>query len=162
MLNRILIRAIFAVVLVVLSAVSGVAAGPKIKTSDMVSIAQDKTTMHAGPGEKRPVLWELGRGVPLRIIDTQGTWLKLTDFEHDVGWVAKKQVSREPYFIVKANGNRQARISLRKGPGPKQEVVGEAAYGVVLKNIARKKEWVKVRHESGLTGWVRRDQLWGW
>jgi uncharacterized protein YgiM (DUF1202 family) len=22
--------------------------------------------------------------------------------------------------------------------------------------------WVKVRHEKGLTGWVKRDLPWGW
>jgi SH3-like domain-containing protein len=125
--------------------------------AEMVSISRAKARMRSGPGEKYPVKWELGVGYPLKVVRRQGNWLKVTDFENDRGWIYKKMVVKTPHLIVK-----NKKTLLRGGPGEKQRVVGEAARGVVLRTLKHKKGWVQVRHESGLTGWVRRDLLWGW
>ena len=125
--------------------------------AEMVSISRAKARMRSGPGEKYPVKWELDVGYPLKVVRRQGNWLKVTDFENDRGWIYKKMVAKTPHLIVK-----NKKTLLRSGPGEKQRVVGEAARGVVLRTLKHKKGWVQVRHESGLTGWVRRDLLWGW
>ena len=125
--------------------------------AEMVSISRAKAKMHTGPGEKYPTKFELGVGYPLKVISRQGNWLKVTDFEEDGGWVNAKQVGKTPYMIVE-----DKKTILRNGPGESQRVVGNANRGVVLRTIKHKKEWVQVKHESGLTGWVERDTLWGW
>ena len=125
--------------------------------AEMVSINRAKARMRSGPGEKYPIKWELDVGYPLKVVRRQGNWLKVTDFENDRGWIYKKMVAKTPHLIVK-----NKKTLLRSGPGEKQRVVGEAARGVVLRTLKHKKGWVQVRHESGLTGWVRRDLLWGW
>ena len=125
--------------------------------AEMVSINRAKARMRSGPGEKYPIKWELDVGYPLKVVRRQGNWLKVTDFENDRGWIYKKMVAKTPHLIVK-----NKKTLLRSGPGEKQRVVGEAARGVVLRTLKHKKGWVQVRHESGLTGWVRRDDLWGW
>ncbi len=125
--------------------------------AEMVSISRDKAKMHAGPGEKYPTKWELGVGYPLKVVSRQGSWLKVTDFEEDGGWVNAKQVGKTPYVIVE-----DKTTIIRNGPGENQRVVGNANRGVVLRTIKHKKGWVQVKHESGLTGWVERDTLWGW
>ena len=125
--------------------------------AEMVSISRAKAKMRSEPGETSPVKWELGVGYPLKVISRQGNWLKVTDFEEDGGWVNAKQVGKTPYMIVE-----DKKTILRNGPGESQRVVGNANRGVVLRTIKHKKEWVQVKHESGLTGWVRRDLLWGW
>lgn len=125
--------------------------------AEMVSIGRAKARMRSGPGEKYPVKWELGVGYPLKVVRRQGNWLKVTDYESDTGWIYKKMVAKAPHLIVK-----NKKTLLRGGPGEKQRIVGEAARGVVLRTLKHKKGWVQVRHESGLTGWVRRDLLWGW
>ncbi|MFA6498383.1 MAG: SH3 domain-containing protein [Desulfurivibrionaceae bacterium] len=125
--------------------------------AEMVSISRAKAKMHTGPGEKYPTKFELGVGYPLKVISRQGSWLKVTDFENDGGWVNAKQVGKMPYMIVE-----DKKAIIRNGPGESQRVVGNANRGVVLRTITHKKEWVQVKHESGLTGWVRRDTLWGW
>ncbi|MGV1100182.1 SH3 domain-containing protein [Thiovibrio sp. JS02] len=125
--------------------------------AEMVSIAPPKVNMRSGPGENYAILWEIGRGYPLKVIARKGNWLKVADFENDVGWVYKKLVSREAHLIVK-----KERVNIRSGPGEKYRLVGKANYGVVLKTVKRGKGWVRVRHENGLTGWVLRDLLWGW
>lgn len=123
----------------------------------MVCIDGNKVNMRTGPGEKYEVMWELGRGYPLQVIETRGQWVKVSDFENDTGWVFQKLLARSGHFIVK-----KPRINIRSGPGRNHSIVGKANYGVVFKTLDRRKGWVKVRHEKGLTGWVFRDLVWGW
>ena len=128
----------------------------------MVSVAGEKVNLRKGPSTQYPVIWELGNGFPLRVVGSQGNWIKVKDFEGDVGWIFKKLVSRKPHLIVKTNRSSKKRINVRSGPGTSYEVVGKAQYGVVFQTLKRGKGWVKVRHQSGLTGWVKRSLLWGW
>ena len=128
----------------------------------MVSVAGAKVNLRKGPSTKYPIIWELGKGFPLRIIGSQGNWYKVSDFESDVGWIYKDLVSKKPHLIVKVNRNSNARINIRSGPGTEYEVVGKAEYGVVFETLERGEGWVKVRHETGLTGWIERSLLWGW
>jgi SH3-like domain-containing protein len=128
----------------------------------MVSVAGEKVNMRKGPSTKYAVKWELGKGFPLRVIGSQGNWLKVSDFESDVGWVYKKLVNRNPHLVVKVNKKSKKRANIRSGPGTKYKIVGKAEYGVVFKTLQRGDGWVKVQHEQGLTGWVKRSLLWGW
>lgn len=128
----------------------------------MVSVAGEKVNLRKGPSTHYPIIWELGKGFPLRVIGSQGNWLKVSDFESDVGWIYKDLVSKKPHLIVKINKNSKARINIRSGPGTKYKVVGKAEYGVVFETMQRGDGWVKVRHDTGLTGWVKRSLLWGW
>ncbi|MBW2521172.1 MAG: SH3 domain-containing protein [Deltaproteobacteria bacterium] len=135
---------------------------PPAAGTTMVSVAGEKVNLRKGPSTQYPVIWELGKGFPLRVIGSQGNWIKVSDFESDVGWIYKNLVSRKPHLIVKTNRNSKARINIRSGPGTRYEVVGKAQYGVVFETLKRGEGWVQVRHESGLTGWVKRSLLWGW
>ena len=128
----------------------------------MVSVAGEKVNLRKGPSTRYPVIWELGEGFPLQVIGSKGSWYKVSDFENDVGWIYKKLVSRKPHLIVKVNKNSKASINIRSGPGTKYKVVGKAEYGVVFETLQRGNDWVKVRHETGLTGWIKRSLLWGW
>jgi len=128
----------------------------------MVSVAGEKVNLRKGPSTQYPIIWELGKGFPLRVIGSQGNWYKVSDFEGDVGWIYKDLIARKPHLIVKTNKNSKARINIRSGPGTRYQVVGKAEYGVVFETLERGEGWVKVRHESGLTGWVKRSLLWGW
>ncbi|HIJ89707.1 MAG: SH3 domain-containing protein [Desulfobulbaceae bacterium] len=125
--------------------------------AEMVSINRAKATMRSGPGTTYPIKWELGVGYPLQVVSRKGNWIEVTDYESDTGWIYKKLVAKTPYMIVKSE-----KAIIRKGPGENQRIVGNATRGVVLRTIKHKKDWVQVRHESGLSGWLQRDALWGW
>jgi SH3-like domain-containing protein len=128
----------------------------------MVSVAGEKINLRKGPSTSYPIMWELGKGFPLQVIGYKGSWVKVKDFENDVGWVYKNLVDRKPHLVVKVNKNSNARINIRSGPGTDYKIVGKAEYGVVFETLQRTDSWVKVRHETGLTGWIRRSLLWGW
>lgn len=128
----------------------------------MLSISGDNINLRSGPGSKYRILWELSRGYPLEILKRDGDWYRVRDFEGTVGWVHREAVGDTPYMIVKTNRKTRKPINLRSGPGESNEIVAKARYGVVLQTLEQKNGWVKVRHEQGVTGWVRRDLLWGW
>lgn len=125
--------------------------------AEMVSVSKAKAAMRSGPGVKYPTKWELGVGYPLEVVSRKGNWLQVNDFDSDTGWIYKKLVTKTPYMIVK-----NEKTIIRKGPGDDQRIVGNATRGVVLRTLKHKNGWVQVRHESGLTGWIMRETLWGW
>ena len=124
----------------------------------MVSVAGNVVNMRSGPGKNYPVVWELGKGFPLKIVQTKGSWIKVTDYENDSGWIFKELVDRSAHLVVK-----KKIVNIRSGPGKNYKIIRQAKKGVVFKTVERKKDWVKVRHEeSKLTGWIKRSLLWGW
>ena len=128
----------------------------------MNSIKGDKVQLRSGPGTKYSSKWEYGDGFPLKVLTRKGSWVKVKDFENDTGWVYKQFLSPKPHMIVKVNKGKKKKINIRSGPGTKYKVVGKAYYGVVFETLSQKQGWAKVKHESGLTGWVKRSLLWGY
>lgn len=131
---------------------------PHLAQAKMVSVNADMINLRSGPSSKYKVLWELGRGYPLKVIGSKGNWYRVVDFENDKGWVYKKLVNRTAHLVVKKNT-----INLRSGPSTRYKIIRQAKRGVVLRTLERKTGWVKVRHdEENVEGWVKRDLLWGW
>lgn len=130
--------------------------------SEMLSIDGDKVNLRTGPGTKYSVKWEYGSGFPVKVLERKGKWVKVKDFENDTGWIHKSLLKKDPQMIVKANKNQEKKINIRDNPGTKNKIVGQAYYGVVFKTLQQKTDWVKVKHESGLIGWIKRSLLWGY
>jgi SH3-like domain-containing protein len=128
----------------------------------MKSIDGEKVQLRSGPGTKYSAKWEYGDGFPLKVLTQKGSWIKVKDFENDTGWVYKKYLTSKPHMVVKVNKGKKKKINIRKGPGTKYKAVGKAYYGVVFETLRQEKGWVKVKHESGLTGWIKRSLLWGY
>lgn len=128
----------------------------------MRSIDGEKVQLRSGPGTKYTARWEYGNGFPLKVLTQKGNWIKVKDFENDTGWVFKKYLTSIPHVIVKVNKGKKKKINIRSGPGTKYRIVGKAYYGVVFKTLEQKKGWAKVKHETGLVGWVKRSLLWGY
>ncbi len=123
----------------------------------MVSANTNTVNLRSGPGTKYAIKWEYGKGFPLRVIGQKGRWYKVQDFENDVGWIYRSLVSNSSHMIVKRKV-----VNIRSTPSSRSKLLGKADYGVVFKTLKQQKGWAKIKHEKGLTGWVRRDLLWGW
>ncbi|MBU0966526.1 MAG: SH3 domain-containing protein [Proteobacteria bacterium] len=129
-----------------------------VSQAKMVSIVGDMVNMRSGPGNNYEVVWELGQGYPLSVIDQQGDWLKVADYEGDIGWVQQDQVAEKAYLVVKKRV-----VNIRSGPGENYRVIRQAHQGVVFRTLGKKDDWVNVRHEEeDITGWVLRSLMWGW
>jgi len=129
--------------------------------AEMVAVSGKTINMRSGPGTKYKILWKLGSGFPLKVLKKKGSWLRVQDFEGTIGWVNKGVVNHVPHMIVKVHRKSKKRINVRSGPSTRNRIVAKAHYGVVFRTLQRKNGWVKVRHERGVTGWVKRSLLWG-
>ncbi len=134
---------------------------PLYALARMVSVSGEDVNLRSGPGTQYPIKWKYGSGLPLQVIKEQGDWVMVEDFEKDSGWLHKNLVSDTGYMVVKVNKDKNQKINIRSGPGTKYKIVGKAYYGVVFKTIKQEKGWAQVKHESGITGWVKRSLLWG-
>lgn len=135
---------------------------PTILLAQMTTVKGDKVNSRKGPGTKYSIKWEYGNGMPLKILQRTKTWIKVQDFEKDTGWIHNSLLHYKPHVIVKANRSKKKKVNIRKGPSTKQTIVGEAFYGVVFETLDQKPGWIKVKHQTGLTGWVSKPLLWGY
>jgi SH3-like domain-containing protein len=129
--------------------------------SKTLSVNCEKAALMSGPGKNFQTLYEYDKGFPLKVISTKGKWVKIEDFEKDSGWIFKEFLADHPSVIVKANKNSERKINIRVGPGDTYKIIGQAFYGVVFEKLEQKNSWVKIHHDSGLTGWVQSSFLWG-
>ncbi|CAN5383083.1 SH3 domain-containing protein [soil metagenome] len=127
------------------------------QAKEMVSVARPTINMRSGAGPKQAVRWALSKGYPLEVTRRQGNWLKVRDFENDVGWVYRPSVNKTPHVIVKAGV-----ANVRSVPSTRGRIVGKADYGEVMKSVEQRSQWVKVQRKSGVKGWISRSLLWGW
>ena len=127
----------------------------------MLSITGNDVNMRSGPGTNYRVMWELGNGFPLKVLKKKGSWYRVSDFEGTIGWVHEDVTTSTPHMIVKVHKNSKKRINVRSGAGTKYRIIAKAYYGVVLETLQQKHGWVEVKHEKGVTGWVKRSLLWG-
>lgn len=129
--------------------------------AEYLSVKGDNVNLRAKPDILSTVKWEYGKGFPLKVLEKKGEWVKVADFEKDTGWINRSLLSSTPHVIVNVNKNSKKFINIRQGPSVSDNVVGKAYYGVVFQQLQTKSGWVKVRHESGLEGWVKSSLLWG-
>lgn len=129
--------------------------------AEMLSVKGEGVNLRTGPGKQYDVKWIYGSGYPVELLERTGEWYKVVDFEDDTGWLHTSVLANTLHAIVKANRDNAEKINIRRGPGSDTKIVGKAHYGVVFKVVGRQSDWIKVQHESGLTGWVYWQLLWG-
>lgn len=136
---------------------AGALAPADAQSRGMVSVDRPEINMRTGPGTGHDSIWLLGRGYPLQVLARKGQWLQVKDFENDRGWVYRPLTDSTPHFVVKTKV-----ANIRRGPSTRTRIVGKAQYGDVLRTLAHKGDWAKIRDADGLVGWVARKLLWGW
>ena len=132
-------------------------AAPSALAAQMVSAAGNTVNMRTGPGTSYVARWTVDKGYPFKVLARKGKWLKVSDFEHDSGWVYGPLMNKTRHYIVSA-----ASATLRAAPNARSAVVFRAARGDVLRTLRQRGSWIKVRHEHGPVGWVVKSRLWGW
>mgnify|MGYP001420190610 CR=1 FL=1 len=146
----------FAIGLLVMLACAGVASPGAAWARDMVSVNGATANMRSGPGTRYPADWTLARGYPLRVVGRQGNWLKVSDFEKDVGWVHRSLLGNKPHHVVKASV-----ANIRQRPTTRSPIVGRLQHGEVVETLGREPGWIRVSAD-GSKGWVAANLLWGW
>lgn len=124
--------------------------------AEYVSVKGDNVNVRTGAGTNYEVSMELFKGYPLKVVSTQGEWLKIVDFENDSGWIHQSLVTDENTAIV--NGNKN--VNMRSEASTSSSVVATVDRGVVMTKLETKGKWVKLKHSSGLIGWIYKPLLW--
>jgi len=124
--------------------------------ADYVSVKGDNVNVRTGAGTNYEVSMELFKGYPLKVGSTQGDWLKIVDFENDSGWIHKSLVNDGNTVIV--NGNKN--VNMRAEASTNSKIVATVDRGVVMTRLETKGKWAKLKHSSGLIGWIYKPLLW--
>jgi SH3-like domain-containing protein len=126
------------------------------KLPRFVSLRSDQVNLRVGPGENYPVEWVLTRKeMPVEIIRQFENWRMIRDWQGTEGWVHERMVTGKRAIVI-TGGIR----ALRRQPDPTSPVVARAEPGVVAKLLECRGDWCRIE-ASGITGWVRRSEVWG-
>ncbi len=124
--------------------------------AEYLTVTSDKATVRTGPGKNNPTSMELFQGYPLKVVDKEGEWYKVSDFEQDSGWIHQSLVKKCDTVIVISDNS----VNMRAEPSTSAAVVADVERGVVLTKVGSKEKWTQVRHGSGTSGWIFSPLLW--
>lgn len=139
-----------------LLAVFGLGFGSAAVSAEYVSVKGDNVNVRTGAGTNYEVSMELFKGYPLKVLSTQGEWLKIVDFENDQGWIHQSLVTDGNTVIV--NGNKN--VNMRAEPSTTSTVIATVDRGVVMTKLETQGKWLKLKHSTGLIGWIYKPLLW--
>jgi len=137
-------------------AITALFSGSPVLAADYVSVIGDNVNVRSGPGTNYQVAMELFAGYPLKVVTTQGDWLKIVDFENDSGWIHNSLV--EPGNTVIVNGEKS--VNMRAEPSTTSNIIATVDRGVVMTKLESQGKWLKLKHASGLIGWIYKPLLW--
>ena len=144
---------LFCSMLLVASAVlfTGVAHAIEFK-----SVADEIAVLYDAPSKQSTKRLILTRGYPVEIIIASGNWVRVRDEVGTFAWIEEERLGAKRTVMVS-----QAATDARDSPGESASVVFRAQKGVVLDFLEVSGGWAKVRHRSGITGFIRLRDLWG-
>jgi SH3-like domain-containing protein len=123
------------------------------------SISENPAVLYDGPSLKASRLFVAPRGMPVEVISTDGTWVKVRDSGGELTWVERTALSERRTLVVDVPV-----ADVRAAPDETAPVVFQVGQGVGL-DYAEQPDvppgWLRVRHADGSTGFVRLSQVWG-
>jgi SH3-like domain-containing protein len=124
--------------------------------ADFRAIAE-VAVMYDAPSTRANKLYVAGRNLPVEVISTDGTWVKVRDPFGGLSWVERRVLAeRRTVLVTAATGDVRVR------PEDAAPVAFQAQAGVVLDLLdVGPLGWARVRHADGASGYVRITQVWG-
>ena len=129
--------------------------GMTVQAAEYVSIKKDGVNIRSGPSTKNPVLWEVFKGFPLKVLARKNDWVQVVDFEGDKGWIYASLLTNRKTVIVKVDT-----ANMRSGPGTNFEIIATAKKQVVFAPVSQKGAWIKVNYKDEITGWMHNSLVW--
>ena len=122
-----------------------------------VSLKYNRINGRLGPSLKHPILWEYKRkGLPVIVVAEMDVWRKIRDIDGDESWVRGSALSSRP-TVLTLNA-----VELRTKPADTARIKAVADKNVILEiEKCVDNEWCKVQAGDRLSGWIRREQIWG-
>ena len=124
--------------------------------ADMMSVSAEQANIRSGPGADFEVVWAAGRYYPLEVLDREGNWIRVGDYENEEGWIYKSLLSKAPAVVIVTR-----KANIRSGPGMEYAVAWVADKECSLKVLDMRGEWYQVSDGEETLGWLHRDVTWG-
>ncbi len=111
-----------------------------------------------GPSDKAKKVFVAPRGMPVEVISTLNTWVKVKDFGGDVSWMAVNELSKTRTVVAttlataRTVAQDSAALAFQAERGVTLELLdaGQATAG-----------FVRVKHKDGTVGFVKTAEVWG-
>lgn len=123
--------------------------------AERVAVKGNVANVRALPNTKSDTLWQVEKYHPLLVVEKQGKWYRVKDFEGDMGWMHSSLVDKTSTIIVKVK-----LANIRTGPGTQHHLSFDAGKGTPFKVLEKKEHWVKVQHADGDIGWIFKSLIW--
>ena len=124
---------------------------------DYVSVADNTAILYDAPSLKAKKIFVVSRYLPLEQVVVLDNWVKARDSSGSMAWIEKRALSSKRFVVVTA-----PLADLRQAPENGATVVMQAHQQVALERLeSTGAGWIKVRHQDGVTGYIRTVDVWG-
>jgi len=123
---------------------------------NILSVATEKANVRSGPGGEFDIVWEAARYYPVEVLDREGNWLRVSDYENDEGWIHKTLLSGVPTVVVTSQ-----KANIREGPGMDYDILWVLDKEYSLKLLDADGDWLKVSDGGEVSGWIHQSVAWG-
>jgi SH3-like domain-containing protein len=123
--------------------------------AEYVSVKKDGVNMRSEPNTQSNVIWQVFESFPLEVLERQGKWAHVVDFEGDKGWIYSPLISSKKTVIVNVDI-----ANMRAGSSTEDAIIATVKKGVVFDALEMKGDWIKVRYKNEITGWMHNSLLW--
>ena len=95
--------------------------------------------------------------MPLEQVVSLENWVKVRGRSGGMAWIEKRSLSDKRFVVVTA-----AMAAMHQAPEEKSSVVTQIKQQVALEWLDNTDTgWLKVRHQDGMTGYVKATEVWG-
>jgi len=127
------------------------------RAADFRSVGSPSVVLYDAPSVKGSKRYIAPRGMPVEIVARYGDWVKVRDADGELAWTESKGLSARRNVVVKV-----AFAKVRAAADDNATILMTADKGVLLELVdPQATEWVRVRHQDGIAGFVRAGEVFG-
>ena len=135
---------------------AGLLASANAAALEFKSVTEPAAILYDAPSTKAQKLFVLSQGYPVEVVVKLEGWTKVRDDTGEFAWIENSRLSERHTVMVKVSSAEARQAANESSP-----VVFTAEKSVFLELVDLAAGWAKVRHNDGVTGFIKVSQLWG-
>ena len=130
--------------------------GASAAATEYRSVSEQGAILYDAPSVRATKLFVVSRDLPVEVIASDGTWIKVRDSSGGLAWIERKSLGDKRTLIVTV-----PLANVREQTDEHSRTVFQAEQGVLLELVEVAGAWIRVKHADGATGYIRLQQVWG-
>lgn len=125
--------------------------------ADFRSVLPAKAITYDAPSVASKKLYIMNQGYPVEIIVNLGEWVKVRDQQSGLSWIEGKDLDTKRTVVVTDN------TDIKEAESADSKLLATVEKDVVLDLVSPNihNGWVKVKHQSGVVGYIQSSAIWG-